>query len=76
MNILFFASLRERFNTELYSVDLPSGSTVSDLFNVIENDLGNLPQNTICAINHNVSQPDEVIYESDEVALYPPVTGG
>lgn len=68
--------MRERFNTELYSVDLPSGSTVSDLFNVIENDLGNLPQNTICAINHNVSQPDEVIYESDEVALYPPVTGG
>ena len=28
------------------------------------------------AINHAVAQPDDVLSDGDEVALFPPVTGG
>jgi len=28
------------------------------------------------AINHAVARPDDVVQDGDEVALFPPVTGG
>ena len=32
--------------------------------------------NLICAVNHTVANDTVVIADSDEVAFYPPVTGG
>jgi molybdopterin converting factor small subunit len=35
-----------------------------------------LPANTLCAINMEYARLDDIAYDDDEVAFFPPVTGG
>ena len=34
------------------------------------------PENIMCAVNHEMANEDTKVCESDEVAFFPPVTGG
>lgn len=92
MNVLFFARLREALGAdslELADASLPE--TVAELREaVIERaaieatDARKLPEfvqamrdpNVLCAVNRRVAHEEQRIGAGDEIAFYPPVTGG
>ena len=82
MNILFFASLREQLNVDTeHWKSIDGVSTVKDLLEQLKkrgepwlSALSN-PQ-LIISINQEVSDLSSPIKLGDEVAFFPPVTGG
>lgn len=77
--VLYFATLRDRAGVREEQVDLTSGATVADLKQaVIERHPGiaEALQTSICAVNREFAMDDQVLYEDDEIALFPPVSGG
>ncbi len=84
ITIRFFASLREQLGRpamELASEHLPDSATVAELIAVIVERIG--PQadalngaDVQCAVNQQIVSHAESIRAGDEVAFFPPVTGG
>ena len=82
ITVLFFASLREELNTSRITVSHSNDiNNLADVLNII---LTNNPswasalsdEKLICAVNHKVSAMTSPVTDGDEVAFYPPVTGG
>jgi molybdopterin converting factor subunit 1 len=74
-----FAALRERAGVAALSVDLPAGSTVADAAEAIAVQLPSLrgfATRTAYAVNRCYVKPMTVLYDGDELALIPPVSGG
>ena len=83
INILYFARIKEAVNYSSESIDLPSEvKTVTGLKNYLalrgENwaNLFNGKQVIRAAINHTLVDDLAAINAGDEVAFFPPVTGG
>ncbi len=78
MNILYFASLKENLKIANEDVELANGSTVKQLRELLSDKHGDhyFPENILCAVNQEMANDSVVIKESDEIAFYPPVTGG
>ena len=75
VTVKFFASLSEQTGLTELTVGPASGSTVMDVWNQATEHQP-MPANTLCAINMNYTRKDERIQDGDEVAFFPPVTGG
>jgi molybdopterin synthase sulfur carrier subunit len=75
ITIQFFASLREEIGQQ--QISLPYESTV-DVMTVWQQvtDGKSMPANTLCAINMEYVKTDTAVSDGDEVAFFPPVTGG
>jgi molybdopterin synthase sulfur carrier subunit len=79
---VFFASIRETLGQGNVEVELSPASRVSDLINVLTDLNGQAWQvaltaeNTKIAINQAVSTEDVALSDGDEIAFFPPVTGG
>jgi molybdopterin synthase sulfur carrier subunit len=73
--VKFFASLSEYTGFEETTVDVNSGATVQDAWNLATRSLA-VPVNTLCAVNMAYASLDSSIQDGDEVAFFPPVTGG
>ncbi len=75
INIQFFASLREQIGKS--QITLPY-DTPRDVFAVWAQATDNMtmPDNTLCAINMEYVKTDAMVSDGDEVAFFPPVTGG
>ncbi len=73
--VKFFASLGESVGRN--EVTLSDNGPVS-LARVWEQATGGMPMpdNTLCALNQEYARLDEVASDGDEVAFFPPVTGG
>lgn len=81
--ILYFAWLRERVGTSQEELPLPSGvTTVMDLVDYLSaRGPGHASafqnRRTVrCAVNQEFADPSAPIHPGDEVAFFPPVTGG
>jgi len=74
INVRLFAGLRERAGTDSIEVELPAGSTASDLLDAVLDITGGA--SCVVAINREYSGPTQQIFSGDEVALVPPVSGG
>jgi molybdopterin synthase sulfur carrier subunit len=81
INVLYFARLRETFGMGAEAIELASGS-VSDL---LENLRGrgkpwseelSGERAFRVAVNQDLAGPDTALNDRDEVAIFPPVTGG
>lgn len=82
IRVLFFARLREQLGES--GLDLPAeeaGASVGELLTRLrERDprwseaLGET--NLLCAVNHQQATHSDSLADGDEVAFYPPVTGG
>lgn len=75
VKVLYFASLKEflgRSEDELAFVDT---ATVIDVWNQSTNSQ-QIPDNTLVAINMEYASVDSPVEDGDEVAFFPPVTGG
>lgn len=75
ISVQFFASLREQVGKPQTAVEC---STPMDLKTVWSEASGGIkmPANTLCAINLEYVKNDAVAQDGDEVAFFPPVTGG
>jgi molybdopterin synthase sulfur carrier subunit len=73
IQVKFFASLREKIGISEVEIDM--ASTVGDAWNIATNN-AKYPTNTLVAINLEYAQVDDLISPGDEVAFFPPVTGG
>ena len=83
VKVLFFAGLREQLGTAGEEVELPGGvSTVAGLRAHLRARGGNFEKMfsekalVRAAVNQDMVQPTSAIKAGDEVAFFPPVTGG
>ena len=81
LNVLFFARLKDQLGTSSIEVDVTFPLTVAQLKQLLieQHDNWQTPlssQNLLCAVNHNIVNEQHLINASDEVAFFPPVTGG
>lgn len=83
IKILFFAKIRDQLGQASLEIEAPKAySNIGELLSAIAEQLGAdaaavLSQpNVVVAINQEVAEPEQGIQAGDEVAFYPPVTGG
>ncbi len=83
LTILYFAWLRERTGASQEEFPLPDGvQTVTDLVDYLSaRSPGHAAafqnRRTVrCAVNQEFADPSSLVYPGDEVAFFPPVTGG
>ena len=75
LEVRFFASLREQVGLSETTLDVASVKTVQDVWQLATNGQA-VPDNTLCAINMDYVRLDASVKDGDEVAFFPPVTGG
>ncbi|MBL8520734.1 MAG: MoaD/ThiS family protein [Betaproteobacteria bacterium] len=82
IRILYFAGLRETFGIEVEDMALPAPPTVTQLIDQLRQ-RGTPWSDSLApgrrwrvAVNHEMSPLDQVLADGDEVAFFPPVTGG
>lgn len=75
IQVKYFASLRERMGRGDDQVDAAGVATVAQVW---ESASGGepLPANILMAVNHEHAERDHPVRDGDEVAFFPPVTGG
>lgn len=79
MEILFFATLKDRAGTDRAVVELGESTTVRDLKALVAQrfpSVAPLLKHTLVAVNQTYAFDDDPVREGDEVALFPPVSGG
>ena len=83
VKVLFFAGLREQLGTSAEELELPSGVTTvaalrSHLLNRGDSWKSALGESKLVrtAVNHDMVPATARIKAGDEVAFFPPVTGG
>ena len=76
IQVLFFASLKEHLGQAETQVEISSSQTVAALWNRLSADREALPEQILFAVNHEYVHADYQLKDGDEVAFFPPVTGG
>jgi molybdopterin synthase sulfur carrier subunit len=74
ITVRYFASIRERFGKNEESVELQGISSVAEVWARVAGEP--LAANTLVAVNHEYARPEQPVRPGDEVAFFPPVTGG
>ena len=79
VRLLFFATLKDIVGSRQLQIDLPVGMTIGDLLTRLEVDYPRIRDYrsvVLTAINQEYVGHDAPIAEGDEVAIFPPVSGG
>jgi len=79
VKVKLFAILRERAGAAEVIKEIKEGSTVADLWAVLQQDYPNLAVpgiRLLYAVNQDYVKPDRVLKNADEVVFVPPVSGG
>jgi len=75
VKVRLFASLREEVGVKEAEVEMESGGTAQALWRKVVRD-DDMPRDVMTAVNLNYAGPDTELSDGDEVAFFPPVTGG
>ncbi|MGR8981611.1 MAG: molybdopterin converting factor subunit 1 [Gammaproteobacteria bacterium] len=75
IKVRYFASLKESLGRSEEVVEVDNSLTARELWAVCITDK-NPPDNVLVAINMNYAEWDSAVTDGDEVAFFPPVTGG
>ena len=75
INVQFFASLREQLGKQQVMLEFTKPVTVLEIWSQASDELV-MPSNTLCAINMAYVKTNAIAKDGDEVAFFPPVTGG
>ena len=75
VHVKFFASLKERLGCDGATVEIGEEATAVDVW--LQATGGKpMPDNILVAVNQAHSNPNARVESGDEVAFFPPVTGG
>jgi len=81
IKVIFFAALREQLGCDSIEISAENANTVTEVKITLgqKNDewqtyLAN--NSLLCAVNHQMVNNDFSVKSGDEVAFFPPVTGG
>ena len=83
IKIIYFASLKEKIGRADESIELPEGidtlgkliDHLSAIYSPVWKDAIQ-SSTTLMAVNQEMTDTDSVIKDGDEIAFFPPVTGG
>lgn len=79
ITILFFATFRDKAGTNRTEIEIPEGTTIAGLRNILVEKypaLESLADHALASINKEYAFPEQVIPDGAEVAWFPPVSGG
>ncbi|WP_448210972.1 MoaD/ThiS family protein [Colwellia sp. MEBiC06753] len=81
ITVKFFGQLRELLSCHQRVVELPEKQQVADLLQVLIQDSDKWQDHlqsgkVLVAVNHTMSSMEQQLHYGDEVAFFPPVTGG
>ncbi len=82
IEVKFFASVREALGVEAMEVGTEGVSTVVDVLQAVVSRGGDGfaevlgQENMLIAVNQVMVKPEHIVADGDEVAFFPPVTGG
>lgn len=75
IKVRFLASLRERIGRGEQDLDPQQVNTVADVWAEVTPS-SDMPPNVLIAVNQEYAELDHPVRDGDEVAFFPPVTGG
>ncbi|MGB1311476.1 MAG: MoaD/ThiS family protein [Leucothrix sp.] len=75
IKILYFASLRELIGAPELSLEVSEPMDAASVWHVANPTVA-LPESSLVAINQAYAGLDSMVAPGDEVAFFPPVTGG
>ena len=75
IKVKYFASMRDRMGRGEDEVPGSDGMTVADLWAQVA-DGADLPESVLIAVNMEYTDGAHAVKDGDEVAFFPPVTGG
>jgi molybdopterin synthase sulfur carrier subunit len=75
VKVLFFASLRERLGKASVTLEMPDGAQIVDVWQMATSGKP-LPANVLVSVNQIYADISGQVSDGDEVAFFPPVTGG
>lgn len=75
ISVKFFASLREQVPDAPRTVASGEATTVADVWREATGDQP-MPDHVLCSVNLEHRQAADRVDDGDEVAFFPPVTGG
>ncbi len=75
IHVKFFASLKEQMGCDGASVEIGEVASAADVW-LSASGGQPMPPNTLVAINMEYVDPNQAVQDGDEVAFFPPVTGG
>ena len=73
ITVKFFARLREQVGKG--DITLDDADNVQSAWEQATDGMA-MPENTLCAVNMEYVDQDNAVNDGDEVAFFPPVTGG
>ena len=79
INVLFFATLRDRAGIKSVELEVPVDMTVLTLKNKLASDYPNLKESMktiLVSVNKEYALDEAIIPQGAEIALFPPVSGG
>ena len=75
IKVRYFASLKESVGRSEDELAFSKAIAVADVWQQVNNDI-KLPVNILAAVNMEYVGFDSLVNDGDEVAFFPPVTGG
>ncbi len=76
VSVRYFASLRDRMGRADETLELDGDSaTVSEVW-AKATDGQSIPDSTLISVNMEYTDADAILKDGDELAFFPPVTGG
>ncbi len=75
ITVRYFASLAEEVGRRGDRVEPPGEMTVAAVWRAANGERA-LPDNVLSAVNHEYVDRGHLVRDGDEVAFFPPVTGG
>jgi molybdopterin converting factor subunit 1 len=79
MTVKLFATLKDRAGASQVTIEAPDQLSVRELREAIAQQhpaLAELTKRSVVSVNHEFAFNDDAVRASDEVALFPPVSGG
>jgi molybdopterin synthase sulfur carrier subunit len=76
IQVLFFASLKEHLGKAEVQLEVPPSQTVAALWQTLSMGVDAVPEQILVAVNQEYVHADYQLKNGDEVAFFPPVTGG